>query len=188
MKQAIFELEGVSPYGQNGFIREKRKDQETAQDFEARTWKERLHVASNGNVTIPAMAIKNCLTAAAKFVGQKISGKGNSTFAKRFTAGLLCTDDVDLGVKAEDVPGEWLFVPSDGVAGSGKRVEKCFPRIDPPWGGKVTVMILDDLITEKVFEFHLERAGQFIGLGRFRPERSGSYGRFTFKNLKVVDV
>ena len=82
-----------------------------------------------------------------------------------------------LPIKKEEVKGEWLFVPSDGVRGSGKRVDKCFPVIHE-WGGEVTFYVLDETVTEEVFRNVLEQAGAFIGIGRFRPRNNGFYGRF----------
>ena len=85
-------------------------------------------------------------------------------------------------IKAADVKGEWLFVPSDGVRGSGKRVDKCFPVIHE-WGGNVTFHVLDETITEDVFLNHLKQAGAFIGIGRFRPRNNGFYGRFAVQSV-----
>ena len=44
--------------------------------------------------------------------------------------------------------------------------------------------VLADEITPDVFEEHLKQAGAFVGIGRFRPERGGFYGRFAIKNIK----
>jgi len=60
---------------------------------------------------------------------------------------------------------------------------KCFPVI-PKWEGEVEIHVLDETITHEVLEEHLVQAGQFIGLGSFRPENRGIYGRFRLVNLK----
>ena len=44
--------------------------------------------------------------------------------------------------------------------------------------------ILDDTITEDVFKEHLEEAGKFIGIGRFRPRNNGFYGRFAVDKIE----
>jgi len=77
---------------------------------------------------------------------------------------------------------EKLFVPSDGLAGSGKRVTKCFPRI-PEWEASGEFIILDNIIDEEVFRMMLKHAGTFIGLGRWAPRNAGLYGRFAVKNV-----
>jgi len=179
---AIAELEGISPYSQSKHHITPKKDRELPKDYEERTWRERLHVNKDGNVFIPPMAFKNCVAEIAKFLGVQIPGKGKSTYTKHFEAGILVTDEVLLPIKKADVQGEWLFLPSDGKRGSGTRVDKCYPVI-AEWKATVVFYILDEIITEDVFKDHLERAGQFIGIGRFRPRNNGFYGRFKLKSL-----
>jgi hypothetical protein len=174
---ATVELESISPYSQSKHHITPKKDRELPKDYEQRTWRERLHVNKDGFVFIPPMAFKNCIAEIAKFLGMQIPGKGKSTYTKHFEAGILVTDEVVLSIKKEDVQGEWLFLPSDGKRGSGTRVDKCYPVI-PEWKAAVTFYILDEIITEDVFTEHLNKAGQFIGIGRFRPRNNGFYGRF----------
>lgn len=184
MKIFRAELESVSPYSQSRHYETPKLEKENVRDYEARTWRERLHVDADGHVFIPPMAFKNCLAEAAKFLGIQIPGKGKATYTKHFEAGVLVTDGLVLPLKKEDVAGEWFFVPSDGIRGSGKRVTKCFPVISN-WKGVVDFYILDQTITKEVFADHLDQAGKFIGLGRFRPRNNGFYGRF--KVLKITE-
>lgn len=182
MKTAIARLESVSPYSQSRHYLVDKLESEIPRDYEFRTWKNRLHTNQDGFVFIPPTAFKNCLSEAAKYMSIQIPGKGKSTYTKHFEAGVLVVDPVVLDIKAEDVNGEWLFVPADGRRGSGKRVEKCFPVI-PEWQGVVQFFILDEIITEEVFLKTLTGAGRFIGIGRFRPRNNGFYGRFDIKGL-----
>ena len=184
MKTVTFKLKGVSPYSQSAIIQTQKEELTNHEEFEQKTWRERMHVDNaTGRVFIPPMALKNCLSECAKFISMCVPGKGKATYTKHFEAGLLCTDPIDLGIKAEDVKGERLYVPADGRRGSGKRVWRIFPLIHPGWEANATVYIMDDTITETVFETHLRRAGQFIGLGRFRPRNNGFYGRFEVSDL-----
>ena len=179
---ATVELEGISPYSQSKHHTTKKNERELPKDYEERTWRERMHVNKDGYVFIPPMAFKNCVAEIAKFLSVQIPGKGKSTYTKHFEAGILVTEEVVLAFKKADVQGEWLFLPSDGKRGSGTRVDKCYPVI-PEWKASVTFYILDEIITKDVFEDHLSKAGQFIGIGRFRPRNNGFYGRF--RVLKV---
>ena len=178
MKTAIVKLTSSSPYSQSKHYSTDKLSKEIPKDYEARTWKDRLHTDENGMVYIPQMALKNCLSEAAKFLGIQIPGKGKSTYTKHFEAGLMVLDPIQTGIHKDDVDGEWFFVPSDGVRGSGKRVEKCFPCIRQ-WSATTTIYVLDETITEDVLRHHLIEAGKFIGMGRFRPRNNGFYGRFT---------
>lgn len=177
MRVATAELESLSPYGQSRFYETPKLAKEGSADYEARTWRDRVHVNANDQIVIPPMAFKNCLSEVAKFLSVQIPGKGKATYTKHFEAGIIVTEGLTLPIKKADVAGEWLFVPADGKRGSGKRVKKCFPVI-LSWKGAVTFHLLDDTVTPDVFEQHLREAGNFIGIGRFRPRNNGYYGRF----------
>lgn len=179
MKIATATLQSKSPYSQGKYHTASfpRLPKETDKDHEIRTWRERMHYTPNGRVFIPPMAFKNCISEAAKFSSKQIPGKGKSTYTKHFEAGVLVMDALELPITKDDVRGEWRHVPSDGTRGGSKRVEKCFPVIDE-WKGKVKFYILDETITEEVFTETLKEAGNFIGLGVFRPRNNGFFGRF----------
>lgn len=183
MNTATVTIEGISPYSQSKHHTTPKEGEETNDAHERRTWRNRMHVDREGYVYIPPMAFKNGLVTAAKFLNRKIPGERNKTFTKRFESGILCMEPLPLAVKATDVPCEELFVPSDGVRGSGKRVVKLFGKIDE-WGGTFEVQIIDEKISREVMLEHLEAFGKFIGLGRFRPEKNGFYGRFAVKSMK----
>lgn len=182
MRTATVTLKSISPYSQSRYHGTEKQDKEIARDYEKRTWRERQHADENGQVFIPPMAFKNCLSEAAKFLSIQIPGKGKATYTKHFEAGVLVTDALTLPDRKDEVEGEWLFVPSDGKRGGGSRVEKCFPVIRN-WSGDVTFYVLDETITPEVFEDHLRQAGQFIGIGRFRPRNNGFYGRFDVEKV-----
>lgn len=184
MRTAIARMKSISPYSQSRhYVTPERDQKETHADYEKRTWRERLHVDENNNVFIPPMAFKNCLSEAAKFLSKRIPGKGKATYTKHFEAGILVTDGLVLPVKKDDVEGQWLFVPADGRRGSGSRVDKCFPVIRQ-WEGNVTFYVLDETVDKEAFEEHLREAGQFIGLGYFRPRNNGFWGRFGVESVK----
>jgi hypothetical protein len=184
MKIIKAKLQSIAPYSQGRYHSTDSLDKEGKDAYEKRTWRDKLHVNEDGNVFIPPMAFKNCISEIAKFLAIQIPGKGKSTYTKHFEAGVLVLDPLVLPIKKDEVPGEWLFVPASGKRGDGKRVMRCFPTI-AQWSGEVTFHILDDTITADVFKKHLEEAGKFIGIGRFRPRNNGYYGRFEVKSITV---
>lgn len=187
-KMAKVKLKGLTPYSQSKPHRTEKLNKELHEDHEVRTWRERMHVDKDGLVFIPPMSFKNCMAEIAKYLSMQIPGKGKSTYTKHFEAGILVTDPCSLGIKAEEVAGDWVFVPSDGVKGGGKRVYRCFPIIPPGWTTVVDFLILDDIITKDVFLKHLEQAGQLIGIGRFRPRNGGYYGRFIVESFDWIEA
>jgi hypothetical protein len=187
------DLIGISPISFSKPI-ESKKDQGEAHDaFEERTWRERMHVDKDGRVFHPPTGLKNCLSEVAKYLGETIKGKGKATYTKHFVSGVLVTDPLLFldgngePIMADTVTGERLFVPSDGVRGGGKRVWKTFPVI-PVWSTHATIYALDRILVDKPQKIHeyVTYAGQFIGMGRFRPANNGVYGRFKVENFKVV--
>jgi hypothetical protein len=185
MKKYRATIRGISPYSQSRYHGEPELEKEGKDDYERRTWRKRMHVDERGHVFIPPMAFKNCLSESAKFLSLQIKGKGKATYTKHFEAGVMVIDSVTLPIKADEVPGEELFVPSDGKRGGGSRVKRTFPRIDK-WGGEFDIYVTDETITKDVLHKHLVEAGSLIGIGRFRPRNNGFYGRFAVDGLEEV--
>lgn len=176
MRTALVSFEGVSPYSASRVVESEREKKESYDAFEQRTWRERLNVDRDGNGIIPGPAFKAMIAVAAQRYAGKIRGEGNATWFKFFDAGILVVDGLKLGVTRESVQSEKLFVPSDGKRGGGKRVWKWFPIVHK-WGGTIAFQILDDKITEEIFEQTIEQSFAFVGLGRWRPEKGGGNGR-----------
>lgn len=178
MRTVTVKIEGSGTYSQSRMHDTPRLPKETADAYEARTWREKSSFDKNGMIYIPAMAFNQSLAAAAKKLGEQIPGKGKATYTKYFVADVVCTDHVPLGVHKDSVDGVTIYANADGVRGSGKRVKRTFPVISP-WSCEATFTILDDTVTPEVFERTLRAAGLGIGIGRFRPEKGGLNGRFT---------
>jgi hypothetical protein len=184
VRKAICELESMSPYSQSRAFQSERGDNEPHDKFDERCWRERMHVNEDGVVFVPPLAIKNGLTEAAGKLDMSVPGAGKKKFKGLFASGIMCLNPMVLdGVKATEVVGERLYVPSNGRSGDGTRVYRRFPHI-PKWSGKVEVLILDERISDAVFKKHMEALGVFVGLGRFRPARNGFYGRFNVKSIE----
>jgi hypothetical protein len=185
IRTAKVTIKGVTPLSTSKAFTSEKTAKEQHGEFEKRTWRERAHVDENGICYMPAMAFKNSLTEAAKYLSMKIPGKRNATYTKHFEAGVFVDTHLTLGVKAVDMEGEWVFVPSDGKRGGGSRVWKCFP-IFRVWSGTVDFHILDETITEDAFLEHIKAAGMYKGIGRFRPGNNGYYGRFQVVKIDWV--
>ena len=177
-----FELEGVTPLSFSKAIQSEKSSGESHEEFEARTWRERLHVDKDGICYVPPMMMKRAIEWTAKYMSETIPGKGKKTWTQKCVAGIMCVEPLSLGVKAEDVAGEWLHIPSDGQPGGSKRVWKKMPFIDPGWKCQGQYLVVDQLLTEprgiRKIQEYLAIAGQVDGLGRFAPRRGGYYGRF----------
>lgn len=153
-----------------------------------------MHADADGMTFIPPGSFKNCLSEAAQFMSISVPGKGKATYTKNFEAGVMVITPTKLGIHRDKVECESLFLPSDGKRGGSKRVDKYYPFF-PSWDGDVEFIVVDDTIlqssiqdkTKTVFEQVLVGAGQFIGIGRFRPRKNGWYGRFSVENVKIMN-
>lgn len=183
MKIAVCKLKSTSAYSQSRPMAQEKPENETHEEMDLRMWRGRMHVTEDGQVFIPPMSFANSLKEAAKYLSIKIPSGGKATYTKHFEAGVLVSEPLVLPIKAEDVKYERLFVPSDGRRGGGSRVWRHFPII-PSWSGTVSYYVLDDVINEDVFTRVLSAAGQFIGIGRFRPRNCGYYGRYEATEVK----
>lgn len=184
-KLATVTLFSKAPYSQSRSYEHDvpKLPRETNDAYEERTWRHKTHVGKDGHVYIPPMSFKMALDSAAKMLGRQIPGKGKATYTKFFLSGVLCMDPLSLPDTMETVQQDRIHANADGVRGSGKRVWRNFPRIDK-WRGEVAFHVLADEITEDVFEEHLRQSGDFVGIGRFRPQNGGYYGRFGVEKIK----
>lgn len=192
MKTLQVTLIGESPYSQSKGFLNRRDKKESAEEHEKRCWSERAHVTETGQLFVPPMALSFSLQSTAKLLGMQVSGKGRSTYTKHFLSGLLITDPLLLTYDGKPVTKQqivdgwhnWYFVNADGKRGSGTRVWRCYPEVPTGWRAEATIFVLDDTITKEVLEEHLIECGRFRGLGRFRPENGGFFGRFSVDNFR----
>lgn len=182
---AIVTLEGLSPYSQSRKHEEPMLEGELPDAYDKRTWRSHLHISgSPPTVHITTAALHKTLCEAGAYTSEKIKGQGTKTWTAKFRAGLAIFADADLRIKPEDVTYDDLYCNADGKPGGGKRVMRRFPIIPTHWRTTFEVRILDPVITREVFEQMVENAGLFVGIGRWRPAKGGSNGRFQITNLQ----
>lgn len=186
MRTAIARLKSTGPYSQSRVydFEVPLLSRERPDEYEERTWRNKCHtMPPEGKVFIPPMAFKMALDRAAQMLSIQIPGKGKKTFTTFFLSGVLVVDPVILPITKEEVAMDRIYANSDGKRGSGKRVWRNFPKIEE-WEADVPFQVIADEIAEDVFEQHLQQAGAFVGIGRFRPQNGGFYGRFRVEKIK----
>ena len=178
MKTAVLKLISASPMTQSRKHNEPKLDKELDNAWDERNWKRKAHVNKDGRVLIPGFAIKCAVVAAAKYSGDQIPGKGKSTWTKKFQCGLIIPDDAITNRTEKDLQKIVINANADGIRGSGKRVERRFPQL-VSWEAEISMIIGDEILTKDVLLTYFKQAGQFIGVGQYRPENGGNNGRFT---------
>mgnify|MGYP003453068903 FL=1 len=191
IREATCLLRSSTPYSQGNFFTTERTAKMKADEHDKLYWRERAHTIKSGpdagKMFIPAQQFKNSLLDAARFLGMKVKGKGQATYSKHFAAGVLCNDSLVLPVLVSSLEPEIVWCAADGKPGSGTKVQRRFPIV-PSWSGTVTFTIADETIDDQTFLEHLRHAGSLIGIGRWRPIKNGSYGRFIVDSCKFVPV
>jgi len=176
-----FKLASAAPIFFGAPVFEKKKSDETHEQFEERTWQVKVRRTEDGQVYIQPFALKNALEAAGSRLNMKLTGK--ATYTKLFRQGVMINEDIRLNdrdgnpVTIKSVTPVPMFVPSDGKRGSGKRVMRIFPQL-PAWNAEVEILCFDQRLTTDVVKAHLEESGKFIGFGSMRVENGGVAGRF----------
>ena len=172
-----------TPYGPGRHFMADKLADESNDEREIRTWRDRCHYSADGDCFIPGIAFKRAIDTAAKTLSEKVPDKGAQTFTKHFERAVIVVNNLDLGMRKDEVHHTDVFVPSQPALGKrSPRVTKRFPRFDE-WSGSLEIMVLDPIINEKVFRRTLEYAGNFVGVGVWRPENAGMWGRFVVKEL-----
>ena len=67
------------------------------------------------------------------------------------------------------------------------RILRTRAKFDKPWTVSATIYGDEEMLDRIKLETWLDIAGQRIGLGDWRPEKSGEYGRFSVESVTVVD-
>lgn len=186
MKTATVHLRSTTTYSQSSYFTTEKPTKMKSDEFDRLYWREHAHVVKAGpmagHVFIPAQQFKNALVDAAKYLGLKIKGRGNATYSKHFAAGVIVPDPLVLPIKVEDLEHEVVWCSADGKPGGSTKVQRTFPVVHQ-WAGDVSFIVVDDAIDDEIFEQHLRHAGYLIGIGRWRPIKNGSYGRFTAEKI-----
>lgn len=148
---------------------------QTDEDRDSEAMK-RLHLDVERGAYIPSEALKNSL-----LDGIKMAGIKNGAVSARplVEATVFPLHHVFLG-KSE--PDEVFETPARVPPRTGPLVLIRYPKFLPGWKGAFTLLVTQDSrdLLEKVRK-GLETAGQFVGVGSWRPE----YGRFVLIDWNV---
>jgi hypothetical protein len=187
MYRAIAKIEGTAALTQSKQHRTPFLEGESHEAYEARTWREKANYSPEGEIYVPAMAFKQAMDLAAKRLNIPDPDNKRATLTKYFVSDMLCEDHMLVGAKKDEVKSVTINANSDGVRGSGKRVQRTFPLIEK-WKGTVRFFIMDHKITHEVFERVLASAGRSVGVGQYRPEKGGINGRWNVVSVEYQEV
>jgi len=189
MFTAEMKIVSTAPYSPSKMMPESKGGDEGWDVFERRMWMKKAHISKEaGTVIIPQIAFHKAITAGAGRLGMKLVNKGKATYKGRFVSGIIVSAPLDTKQTLTEDDCIWISAHADGnktASGRGTRVPRCFPIL-MSWAGALVIQVLDDAITLPILEEHVNYAGQFIGVGRWRPENGGYNGRFKSVSAKTI--
>ena len=132
--------------------------------------------------TIPPAAIRALIETGAKKLRQ-----GSQVREGLVIVGTSFTYDVDTyGETLDELAQKAQFtVP---VVVKGTRLMRTRARFDPPWRCAFTVDGDDELVDGDKLKRWLDIGGRRIGLGDWRPQTSGEFGRFTVTSIEAREM
>lgn len=143
----------------------------------------KLYIGNDGNPMIPQPNLLRCLVEGGRFT--KI-GKSQVTTAKSSIL-YACVD-----VQGAEVPiihnQPWkVDTRAVRIPSTGGRILAHRPMFDD-WALEFVVDLDTSILGEKLLRQIIDDAGKRIGMGDFRPQCKGPYGRFVVNKWEVVKI
>ena len=125
---------------------------------------EATYRAADGELILPAAAIRKMLISACRFITDKPKGNFKS-FGPLMEATLFIEEDARLSVTSDKIVPYVAIVnltPSKGP--KGPRGPRCRPMIPIPWHAETTAILIDDAVTAAHFAKIADVGGRLCGL------------------------
>lgn len=181
-KTITFRIKGTSPLIQHAWSEkglrqlrmtpaERRKQPKTKRNPEEEA-SAAMYTLEDGTPALPMLSFKAALISAAhKDLGIEKTLVRKSVFlpADAYEAGLLAPLDASEPVIREDI-----------VKVGANQTDLRYRPEFREWSCKVTIQIDADLLDEQDLINLVNRAGFSVGIGEWRPEKDGEFGRFEF--------
>lgn len=189
MKRIEMTIKGSTPLLVNRMTPEQLLALHTGDRKKFKTRKEprqeaqdKVYATHDGNPYLPTENLMACLISAGMYI--KLDGKRQMSTAKStLLPGFLSIEEPFLPlVSGDGKPAAWEVDMRQGRnPGGGEAVCIIRPRFDT-WSLRASMLVDTDSISENVIRELVDIAGGRIGLGDFRPQRRGIYGRFKVTN------
>lgn len=141
------------------------------------------YIGSDGSFYFSAFSIPNAMANAGanhKMRGSRKTLRFIVPSAARITSETITILNGDGPAKDFEVDSRPVTIPA-----TKGRIMRHRPRFEN-WGAKFTISLDDNALSFEDAHNLLIEAGQFIGIGDFRPERRGPFGCFLVVSFKEV--
>ena len=142
--------------------------------IEKKTPEEQCEIAAyrttKGELFIPGVNLQRAFIAGATFS----KGKGRATLQKPVAACVFVTPEhLILDPQEYNIDSRAVVVPA-----TKGRIVRHRPRVEEGWTLEFTLEFDDALLMEKQLRTVIDDTGSLVGIGDFRPEKKGPFGRF----------
>lgn len=189
MKKYSVKIKGITPYMQHRMDDvkldewEKNRKQIIERDDVAHedAVRAEFHCYRNGNgkCFIPSEHLRGSFIGAGAMVKSKVGNAKKSM--KNIVAAMFFVTPEHIEMPEYDA--------IDKRSAVNKNIKARVITIRPKWTNweaKFELNIDNDTITKKTIEEIITQAGNYIGIGSFRPTNNGMFGRFSLEELKEI--
>ncbi len=188
MKKYKVKIVGITPYMQHRMDDKKleeweknrkliiERDDVSKEDAVRAEFHAYIH---DKNFYLPGEHIKGALINAGAMVKSKVGNARKSM--KNIVAGMFFVDEEKLPLPQE-YEIDKRSVVNQNIKG---RVISIRPKW-PEWSAEFTLSVDNDTITTETVTEIIENAGKYIGIGSFRPQCNGMFGRFELQSIAVI--
>lgn len=138
-----------------------------------------FHCYRNGRCYLPAEHIRGALINAGAFLKAKVGNSRKSM--KNIVAAMFFVEPEQISLPDYDT--------IDKRSAVNKNVKARVITIRPKWSNwkaKFTLIVDNDTITKETIKELFEYAGNYVGIGSFRPQNNGMFGRFDVETIKPM--
>jgi hypothetical protein len=177
---------GISPLIMHKFSDKITKEIEAKQQGKAKNakheirnpeedYKNALHLTKDGHTGFPTGGLKKCIVRGAKAIGLVMTD---------VKAGLFIEPDCT-STNLVQIDGEYMMRTDQVRIGNGSADIRYRPEF-PEWSAVLTITYNEGLISlDQVFQA-IYAGGYGTGIGDWRPEKGGNFGRFTLKDMQSL--
>lgn len=190
MKTVIVEIRGTTPLLIHRFGEEAEQGAKTRKiEVKQRDPREEAtkcaYIAPDGTYYFSAFAIPNAMGSAGS--NHKMRGSRKTLRFVVPSSVFMETDTVTILNGAGPATHFEVDARPVTIPATKGRVMRYRPRFDE-WGARFTLTIDDSSLGLDSAQQLLSEAGQTIGIGDFRPEKRGPFGRFRVTRFEEVNV
>ncbi|NCB09979.1 MAG: hypothetical protein EOM73_17715 [Bacteroidia bacterium] len=172
MKEIKIKITGTTPLICNRFTEDA---QIAADDVNPEKEAEKkLYIGKDGNPMLPQFNLLKAFINAGWFF--RIEGCKVTTRKKSLIPACVEIEGLEIPIRSKD--GWEADTRAVRIRSSGRRIFSHRPKFND-WELEFTVHFDEEIMNAELFRKIVDTAGKCIGLGDFRPERKGPFGKFT---------